>query len=100
MQVVQLSIEPDGSGLSFPCSPLPGGKRDSLASCGKNGERQLYFIHGLIEKLLKACEILNMKPDPVWQDIRARLPRARGIWQLQPDTPWGRAGKMIGEMLP
>ena len=100
MQVVELSIEPDGSGLSFPCSPLPGGKRDSLASCGKNGERQLYFIHGLIEKLLKACEILNMKPDPVWLDISARLPRARGIWQLQPNTSWGKAGKMICEMLP
>ena len=100
MQVVELSIEPEGSKLSFPCSPLPGGKRDSLASCGKNADRQLYFIHCVIERLLKACEMLGEKADPVWLDIRARLPKARGIWHLQPDTSWGRAGKKICEMLP
>ena len=95
MQVVELSIVPEDFKLAIPRSPLPGGKRDSLAGCGKNADRQLYYIHALCKRLLKACDMLGLRADPVWRDIEARLPQARGTWQLAPDTSWGKAGKTI-----
>ena len=100
MQVVELSIVPENFKLSLPYSPLPGGRNDSLASCGKNVDRQLYFIHALCRRLVKASDMLGVRSDPVWRDILERLPRARGSWELAPDTSWGCAGKKICALIP
>ena len=100
MQVIELSIVPENFKLSLPRAPLPGGRNDFLSSCGKNVDRQLYFIHALCRRLVKAGDMLGVKSDPVWQDILERLPRARGSWELAPDTSWGCAGKKICELMP
>lgn len=100
MQVIELSLIPENFKLSLPFSPLPGGKNDSLASCGKNVDRQLYFIHALCRRLVTASDMLGVRSDPVWQDILERLPRARGSWELAPDTSWGCAGKKICALMP
>lgn len=100
MQVIELSIVPENFKLSLPRAPLPGGRSDFLSSCGKNVDRQLYFIHALCRRLVKAGDMLGVKSDPVWQDILERLPRARGSWELAPDTSWGCAGKKICELMP
>ena len=98
MRTVELSIIPDNYDLQLPYAPLPGGRADTLESAGKNVDRQLFFIRKLAEKCCKAAEMLQIRPDPVWQDILQRLPRARGDWSLTPDTQWGRAGEKIVKM--
>lgn len=95
MQVIELSLTPENYGLQLPYSPLSGKSGDSLKSQGKNSDRQLFYIHKLADCLIKAAELLQLRADPVWHDISARLPRARGTWQLAPDTDWGNAAKKV-----
>ncbi len=99
MRAAELSIIPDNYQLQLPYAPLPGGKIGDITNYGKNIDRQLFYLHALADKLEKAADMLHLKGDPVWQDILERLPKARGNWELAPDTDWGRAGKRIIEML-
>ena len=98
MRAAELSIIPDNYQLQLPYAPLPGGKIGDVSNFGKNIDRQLFYLHALAEKLQKAADMLQVKGDPVWKDIQERLPKARGNWELAPDTEWGSAGKRIIEM--
>lgn len=99
MRSAELSVMPDKYMLQLAYAPLPGGEVENIEGFGKNVDRQLFYFHALAERLVKAAEMLHVKADPVSRDILARLPKARGNWELAPDTHWGRAGKRICEMI-
>ena len=99
MRAAELSIIPDAYRLQIPYAPLPGAKAEDICGFGKNIDRQLFYLHALAERLVKAAAMLQVKADPVSRDILERLPGPRGNWELAPDTPWGRVGKRISEMV-
>lgn len=95
MRTVELLIVPGNFSLHLPCCVMPGARSDSLEGWGANADRQLFYIHALNSRLLKASDLLGVDPDPVWRDIASRLPTARGEWQLPVSEPWGRSGETI-----
>ena len=99
LRTVELAVTPDGYQLQVPYAPLPGARKEDISGFGKNIDRQLFYLHALAERLVKAASMLQVKADPVAVDILNRLPRPRGNWELAPDTEWGRAGKRISEMV-
>jgi alpha-L-fucosidase 2 len=79
MRVYEAMLEERGDGtLWLPVSVSPEygvtGFRDH-AQCGPNASMQLACIHMLVDALTQACAILGLAPRPIWQEIRARLPR-------------------------
>ncbi|MBR2374184.1 MAG: hypothetical protein IKA87_08150 [Lentisphaeria bacterium] len=99
MRTAELLIVPGEFKLRIPCGVLPGSRSDSLEGWGINPDRQLFYLHTLNRKLIKAASLLGVAPDPVWLDIAQRLPAARGEWSLPVSAPWGKSGEKICSIL-
>lgn len=95
MRVAELFIVPADFQLQIPCGVLPGVREMSASGWGVNPDRQLYYIHALNQRLIKASSLLGERPDPVWLDISARLPLPRGEWRLPVSVPWGKSSERI-----
>jgi len=77
MRVYEEMLEPDGDGYALPVSVSPEYRALKTASWwGKNASFQLACLHRLLEDLLAASEVLGLTPNPKWQDIQAKTPRA------------------------
>ncbi|RRJ99292.1 hypothetical protein Ga0100230_013945 [Opitutaceae bacterium TAV3] len=66
---------PDGS-LSMPVSVSPEYRGASMNAWGRNASFQLAACHWLANALETAAAVLGESPDPVWREIRSKLPKA------------------------
>lgn len=77
MRVFQAMLEPQPDGtLALPVTVSPEYRGAEMDAWGRNASFQLAAVHRLARNLLQAAQWLNEKPDPAWEDILARLPKA------------------------
>ncbi len=77
MRVFQAMLEPQADGsLALPVTVSPEYRGAEMNAWGKNASFQLAAVHRLALNLIQAAKWLNEKPDPAWEDIIARLPKA------------------------
>ena len=76
MRVYQAMMEKDGDALSLPVSVSPEYRGCQMNAWGRNASFQLASVHRLAENLVDAAAALGEKPDPAWDEILARLPKA------------------------
>ena len=74
MNVYRAMMEEDKGRLSFPASTSP--EFDSRGGWGRDASFQLAACHRLVRDLIKAAQMLGEEPDPMWLDIKNRLPLA------------------------
>ncbi|MDD4016780.1 MAG: hypothetical protein PHV28_02440 [Kiritimatiellae bacterium] len=74
MNTLRAIIHDDGTALSYPVSTSP--EFDKLGGWGRNSSFQLAATHRLVIDLIRAAEMLGEKPDPMWLDVKRRLPAA------------------------
>lgn len=79
MRVYEAMLEERGDGtLWLPVSVSPEYGVTGFGAhsqCGPNASMQLACIHTLANALIQASEILGLAPQPIWLEIKSRLPR-------------------------
>ncbi len=76
MDVFVAMLEKDADGIySLPVSVSPEYGGAHMKAWGRNSSFQLAAIHRLCDNLQRACDILKIRPDPVWADIMKNLPK-------------------------
>lgn len=76
MRVYQAMLERDGDRLMLPVSVSPEYRGASMNAWGKNASFQLACIHMLCEWLIELSLRFGDEPDPMWQEVLEKLPRA------------------------
>ncbi|MGI6495544.1 MAG: glycosyl hydrolase family 95 catalytic domain-containing protein [Kiritimatiellia bacterium] len=76
MRVYQAMMEKDGEALALPVSVSPEYRGCRMDAWGRNASFQLASVHRLAENLLAAAKELRVPPDPAWEEILERLPKA------------------------
>ena len=77
MHVYEAMMEkaPDGT-FRLPLSVSPEYRGSQMNAWGQNASFQLAAIHGLIQSLTQAAEILHVQPETAWAEIGRKLPKA------------------------
>ena len=75
MNVYRAMMEEKGGRLSIPLAPSPEwGDSDVRKAVGRDPSFQLAAAHRLAQDLVDAATRLGEAPDPMWGDVRRRLP--------------------------
>jgi len=74
MKTLRALMRDDGKALSYPASTSP--EFDWRGGWGENSSFQLAATHRLAEDLVEAAQRLGATPDPMWEGVRNRLPKA------------------------
>ncbi|MBQ3340441.1 MAG: discoidin domain-containing protein [Kiritimatiellae bacterium] len=74
MRTLRALMHDDGKVLSYPASTSP--EFDWRGGWGADSSFQLAATHRLAEDLEEASRLLGAAPDPMWADVRRRLPLA------------------------
>ena len=76
MKVYRAMMEERGGALSIPWGPSPEwGGAGLKGAVGRDPSFQLAAAHALARDLVEAARLLGEQPDPMWLDVRKRLPR-------------------------
>lgn len=76
MRVYEAMLEKTKGGYRLPVSVSPEYRGAAMNAWGANASFQLACIHRLCEDLIAASTNLGKVPEPQWEDILARLPKA------------------------
>ena len=92
MNVYRAMMEEKDGRLSIPLAPSPEwGDSDVRKAVGRDPSFQLAAAHRLAQDLADAAKLLGEAPDPMWGDVRRRLPaytNGPGGFQLFEDQPF------------
>lgn len=76
MRVYEAMLERDADRFVLPVSVSPEYRGASMNAWGKNASFQLACIHMLCEWLIELSSRFGENPNPMWQEILEKLPRA------------------------
>jgi hypothetical protein len=110
MRVYEAMLEADGTRLALPVSTSPEYKGAAMDAWGRNASFQLACVHMLGESLVRSAQVLGLAPEPAWEDIRERLPKASlcgpvgqeriGLWDGQDLDETHRHHSHLGGLCP
>lgn len=75
MRVYRAMMSEYNGALSIPVAPSPEwGAKDVKKAVGRDSSFQLAAAHRLVNDLIDASKLLGEQPDPMWLDVKKRLP--------------------------